>query len=93
MLHLTGLPMFYSSTILRISQACLLYITTDAPQPKEEVIDAGFQHSEEVVDAAPQHSEEVDAIDDDNYPAICLSHLPATEEVRGQQAPSRVLAT
>ena len=75
MLHLAGLPLFYSSTLLRLSQACLRYIATDAPQPKEEVIDA-----------APQHKEEVDAIDDTNSPKIFLSHLPATEEVGGQQA-------
>ena len=77
---------------IHLSQACLLYIATDVPLPNEEVVHAVPKHKEEVIDAAPQHKEEVDAIEDGISPEICLSHLPATEEVGGQQTPSRVLA-
>ena len=63
-----------------------------ASQPKEEVVDAASQPKEEMVDAAPQHKDEVDATKDDNSPEICLSHLPATEEVGSQHAPLQVLA-
>ena len=146
MLHLVYLPMLYSSIILSLSQACLLYFATNdppcqeplipypdqappsasvpdrtmlnvastqelenaitanvtvptrpgqanraAPQSKEEVAQTAPQ-PKEGVDAAPQHKEEVGDNVDDNSPEICLSHLPATEEVGGQLTPSRVLA-
>ena len=38
MIHLAGLPMFYSSTILNLSQACLLYIATNAPPHRQPQI-------------------------------------------------------
>ena len=31
MLHLAGLPIFYSSTLLNLLQACILYFVTNAP--------------------------------------------------------------
>ena len=63
-----------------------------APQPKEEMAQPAPRPKEEVVDAPPQHKEGVDDIVDEDFPEIFLSHLPATEEVGGQLAPSRVLA-
>ena len=36
--HLAGLPMFYSSTILNISQACLLYFANNTPPHREPQI-------------------------------------------------------
>ena len=43
--------------------------------PKQEVGQAAPQPKEKVVNAAPQHTDEVDAIEDNNSPEICLSHL------------------
>ena len=56
--------------------------------PKKEVMDAraAAQPKGEAVDTVDSY------VDNRTTPEICLSHLPTTEEVGGQHAPSQAFA-